>query len=445
MNLKKFSLVVMSTVLLFTLISPSLAAAEEVADMELQGEIMPLKEGKVLTKETLLQVAQKHIEGYLKDDIQTKGRIVQASENFVPLYDLEDHIFAYLVPLLEGEQEIGYITLGAIEDGYDAYDIFIKDNAVSSILGKLNDKTSSARESTVSNEAKLIFLPPMQYVIQTTDDSNQIQYFDISNDTQPEVNITSAVEANRSDIQHQYDRIRNEENRQQFSRLMEDAPLSTLASVTPENVSLTVEANFGMFIPVEYSSGIYSYGGDQGWYTTSTKQDRGCGPVAAANITNYLATIKNPTTYGALYNGSTLSKANFLTHMNTLYDYVSPGILGKISVDGFASAVEKYASDKKVKLNRVESSTSFTLDNTANYVKAGLAINSPVATLNLSKWSDYEYEWHWMTITKYYRDSTDSRWIAVSTWGERRSINYRTHFDAIVGFKSLGGGFMYFK
>ncbi|WP_245700209.1 hypothetical protein [Paenibacillus glacialis] len=131
--------------------------------------------------------------------------------------------------------------------------------------------------------------------------------------------------------------------------------------------------------------------------------------------------------------------------MNTLYDYVSPGLLGEISVSGFASAVEKYAADKKVKLSRVLDNSSFTLDNTANYVKAGLTINSPVATLNLSKWSDYNYEWHWMTITKYYRDSTDSRWIAVSTWGERRSINYRTHFDAIVGNKSLGGGFMYFK
>jgi hypothetical protein len=54
--------------------------------------------------------------------------------------------------------------------------------------------------------------------------------------------------------------------------------------------------------------------------------------------------------------------------------------------------VEKYAADKKVKLSRVVSSESFTLDNTANYVKAGLAINSPVATLNLSKWSNYEYE-----------------------------------------------------
>ncbi|WP_438349455.1 hypothetical protein ACP8HI_01850 [Paenibacillus sp. FA6] len=96
---------------------------------------------------------------------------------------------------------------------------------------------------------------------------------------------------------------------------------------------------------------------------------------------------------------------------------------------GMMPAVERYAADKKVELSRVANSESFTLENTANYVKAGLAINSPVATLNLSKWSNYKYEWHWMTITGYYRDSTDSRWIAVSTWGQRRSINYRAHFD----------------
>lgn len=96
-------------------------------------------------------------------------------------------------------------------------------------------------------------------------------------------------------------------------------------------------------------------------------------------------------------------------------------------------------------MSAVISNASFTLDNTADYVKAGLKIDSPVATLNLSKFSSYEYEWDWMTITKYYREMSDKRWIAVSTWGDRRSINYRTHIDAITSFLSLGGGFRYFK
>ncbi|MDK8182477.1 hypothetical protein [Paenibacillus sp. UMB4589-SE434] len=49
-----------------------------------------------------------------------------------------------------------------------------------------------------------------------------------------------------------------------------------------------------------------------------------------------------------------------------------------------------------------------------------------------------------MTITKYYRDANDNRWIAVSTWGQRRSIDYWVHFDAMQN-GWLQGGVMYFK
>lgn len=59
------------------------------------------------------------------------------------------------------------------------------------------------------------------------------------------------------------------------------------------------------------------------------------------------------------------------------------------------------------------------------------------------KHTGYGYAWHWMTITKYFRDSADNRWIAVSSWGARYSINYRTHFDAMTNW--LGGGLMYFN
>ncbi|MNG17971.1 hypothetical protein D3C84_1019960 [compost metagenome] len=133
--------------------------------------------------------------------------------------------------------------------------------------------------------------------------------------------------------------------------------------------------------------------------------------------------------------------------MNTMYTKIDPGWLGELSIWDFADSVESYAKDKGVTLKRVTSSASFTLDNTANYIKAGLNSNVPVGTLNLSKFSNYEYEWHWMTITKYYRDVNDNRWIAVSTWGRRESINYRTHFDAMKAFEGIIGapGLIYFS
>ncbi|WP_216671571.1 hypothetical protein [Saccharibacillus qingshengii] len=220
-----------------------------------------------------------------------------------------------------------------------------------------------------------------------------------------------------------------------------------MATAAKEDYALTVEASQQRFVPVDIGSGTYSYGGDQEWWKpiNPTKYDRGCGPVAAANLTTYLAKITNPSAYRNLYSGVATSKNDFMAHMDVMYSYIDPGAFGETSVPDFASSIEKYAKDKNVKLSGVRDNSAFTLDNTAAYIKKGLSLNSPVATLNLSKFTDYIYEWHWMTITKYYRDINDNRWIAVSTWGDRRSINYRTHFEAITRLQSFGGGFMYFK
>ncbi len=48
------------------------------------------------------------------------------------------------------------------------------------------------------------------------------------------------------------------------------ALLTRVCKVTQEDVALTVEHNYGMFVPVEYATNTYSYGGDQGWYDTTT-------------------------------------------------------------------------------------------------------------------------------------------------------------------------------
>ncbi|MFS0860001.1 hypothetical protein [Paenibacillus taichungensis] len=395
---------------------------------------------QMLSEPEVLQIAQKHIQGYMANDIQTKDRIIEASTNMIPLYNLNNQTIAYAVPLVEGEREIGYISVGALKDGYDAYDIFIDD----SVVQRLHQSLSSPSIMEKSEERKIVFVPPMNYIVQVTDKGHQ-QYFGMENNFQSLRDITEAVEVNMDELHQKYETIRSEENREYMDQILQnDISARATAAVAKEEVSLTVEANQSMFVPVQDGSG-YSYGGNQNWYSQNTHKERGCGPVAAANITNYLAKITNPSVYSTLYSGNTTSKQDFLAHMDKMYDYVSPGILGKISVGGFASAVESYAKDKKVNLSRVTDNSAFTLDNTAAYIKAGLSLNSPVATLNLSKFDDYEYEWHWMTITKYYRDTTDSRWIAVSTWGQRRSINYRTHFDAIAGNRTLGGGFMYFK
>lgn len=414
-------------------------------EMDEQEKTAPL--APFLTAKEILQVADMHINGYLKDDWQTKGLILTPSQNQIPLYDLEDHVIAYIVPLLSSGQEVGYISIGALRNSYDAYDIFIDDSVVQSIRDRLYPPSITAFNDSSS---KLVFVPPMTYIIQTGS-REQTQYFQLEDDFGSVEDVTQAVTGQKDQLQRQAQQLQTEQNEQRMQRILNGASdtksLMAAVAVTKEDYALTVEASQQRFVPIDTGSGNYSYGGDQGWWNPSnlTKNERGCGPVAAANLTTYLAKISNPSAYRNLYSGVATSKNDFLTHMNLMYSYINPGPFGETSVHDFTTAVEKYAKDKNVKLAGVADNSAFTLDNTASYIKAGLKINSPVATLNLSKFTDYPYEWHWMTITKYYRDVNDNRWIAVSTWGDRRSINYRTHFEAITRFKSLGGGFMYFK
>ncbi|NGZ77191.1 hypothetical protein [Saccharibacillus alkalitolerans] len=405
----------------------------------------------VLTSEEILRIADMHINGYLKDDWQTKGLNLKPSPNQIPLYDLESNVIAYMIPLLSGDQEIGYISIGALRDSYDAYDIFIDDQVVQSIRDRLSPLSIASLDDPSSS--KLVFVPPMTYMIQTNQGQEE-QYLQLEDDFESVEDVTQAVTEQKDQLQQQYRELKTPKNEQRMQRVLEEGSnansFMAAAAVTKEDYALTVEASQQRFVPVNVGSGTYSYGGDQGWWgdiapKSPTKETRGCAPVAAANLTTYLAKITNPSVYRNLYSGVATSQNDFLAHMNVMYNYINPGLLGETSVYHFIDSVEKYAKDKNVNLKAVYDSTPFTLDNTANYAKAGLRINSPVATLNLSKFTDYEYEWHWMTITKYYRDVNDNRWIAVSTWGKRRSINYRTHFEAMTRFKSLGGGLVYFK
>ncbi|OIK14454.1 hypothetical protein BIV60_11520 [Bacillus sp. MUM 116] len=184
------------------------------------------------------------------------------------------------------------------------------------------------------------------------------------------------------------------------------------------------------------------YGGNQQWYDEKAKIEKGCGPVVAANISYYLAK-KDKGKYEKLFTPQDLSQQEFTMHMESLYHHMEPGAFGMTSLFDFSSKMESYALSRNVSLSRVSNKSKFTLDNTTMYIKEGLLNNCPVATLNLL-WpkTGYPYAWHWMTITGYSRDTVDNRWITVSTWGERRMINYRAYFQAMFWF---GGGLMYFN
>lgn len=400
-----------------------------------------LSTSKLLDKKDVLKIVETNIHGYLQSDEQTKGKKLVASADFINLYDFENNLFAYMVPLLENGREIGYITVGAIQDGFATYEIFIDQQAVTGIKEKMKAKSNS------KTSTQLVFLPPSGYVVKVTDGTTE-KYFDISKEQ--EVDISDKVNLNKGTLQQNYKHIRKEENKSFINSIIQNSKTNAdgmyYATVTSEDVRLVKEAQ-GQFVPVNtgdtvrYPNGI-AYGGNQNWYANESHRSNGCGPVAGANIAQYLAQA-NPTKYGKLYAPTSMYKSSFVTHMDSLYTAINPGTFGELSVLEFAGDMEAFARGRYVSLSRMTSSAEFTLDNTATYIKNGLYSNSPVATLNTKKWSDYEYEWHWMTITKYFRDTADNRWIAASTWGDRRSIDYRVHFDAMKN-GHLQGGLMWF-
>ncbi|NDI35443.1 hypothetical protein [Chengkuizengella sediminis] len=403
-----------------------------------------LKDGILLSKEDVLILADHHIHHYLKEDIQTKGKQVKASSQFIHLYDFENNLYAYMVPLMS-QGEIGYIIVGAIEDGYDSYEIFIKKNIVKDIKSIMKDLSRSSNLT-----AQLVYLPPTGYVIQLINEQGiPQQYFDISYSLEQYYEITDDINNYLTEIEleHLYKHIRKDENKKRIKNILNRESIEV--SLNPiDEVMLSTERSSSTFVPV-YNNKTYSYGGNQVWWKDGGKSIKsllGCGPVAAANITNYLAKITNPIKYGELYSGETSNYHDFMNHMDNLYDYITPKAYGAVSVSEFVANLKEYAKDQGVSLHAVWKDTSFSIESTAEYIKEGLNINSPVATLNLSipKITGYPYQWHWMTITKYWNKNND-RWIVVSTWGQRRSINYYEHLGAITSFLSVGGGFMYFK
>ncbi|SMB86800.1 hypothetical protein SAMN00017405_1193 [Desulfonispora thiosulfatigenes DSM 11270] len=200
--------------------------------------------------------------------------------------------------------------------------------------------------------------------------------------------------------------------------------------------------NHNSFLPITHEGKVY-FGGNQNWYLEKCRRSNGCGPVAAANITCYLAR-KDSERYGALYPYPSLEKKYFLAHMNNMYTYFRPSIFGEISLNGWTKKMENYAKERGVNFKRVAYEKPFTLEKNLIYLKEGLESDCPVATLNLDVIDrKNEFGWHWMIITEYYEDIEGNSWIGVSSWGKKYIINYQKHFKAMN--RLLGGGLIYFK
>lgn len=86
-----------------------------------------------------------------------------------------------MVPLFEQDHEIGYITVGAIEDGYATYEINIQPyQTVNDIRSKMREKMGDLK----SGKVEVVYIPPFDYLIKVSDKKGNVNYFDLANNHQ---------------------------------------------------------------------------------------------------------------------------------------------------------------------------------------------------------------------------------------------------------------------
>lgn len=115
-----------------------------------------------------------------------------------------------------------------------------------------------------------------------------------------------------------------------------------------------------------------------------------------------------------------MSKENFLDHMESVAKFIHPDVKkGVTSVSYFNNEVIKFAKDKGVTIQARMITTEDDFDNIRLFVEEGLSKDQPIALLMLENDILKEFDWHWMTVTKLFKNM-DKYYVDFSTWGERR-------------------------
>ena len=419
-----------------------------------------LSEASLLEDEQVSALTEYQVEEYLETEPFAEGKNIFPGEtnSWIPLHDLEGNLFAYMVPLVGGCEEIGYITMSAIDDGFPYYMTEWDTELLQTLRTALSDDA----------QAQAVFFPPMEYGLQTGEGSERhITLVNMSDFSLTDV--TAEVAENAELFAQQYRIIRSGENAERTELALANseraalglAPEASLqsaystATVEKEDVRLSCEwEGTDKFVPVYemLSPGTKKtyYGGNQSWYDEKEKQNNGCGPVAAANIMCYMS---SSSTYKKLYPYINLSKTSFKNFMVTMYNTISPGVLGETSYSSLANKVANWAKSQGVALTIHKGVISFDANSaTANNIKAGLKKDKPVAIVNLNKFYANteppprdDLGWHWITATKYFQSAGDARWLGLSSWGRRIGINWDFYYESFGAQGSLGGGYVWFE
>lgn len=203
------------------------------------------------------------------------------------------------------------------------------------------------------------------------------------------------------------------------------------------------------FLRIVHGNEVY-YGGDQDWFDTTVAKYSGCGTVAAADITAYLAGRQRGLQGLCHVSGdiSAIRKEDFLTHMCELYAWVKPWKVPFVSEKHppwrgfgwglgvwppcrFACGVKRFARSRGIRLESVKISSSRSMTDLTGFIRDSLERDCPVAMLigrrpryerqlverpDGFKWMQTHFSMHWVVITMLTKQAGKVI-VKVSTWG----------------------------
>ena len=163
---------------------------------------------------------------------------------------------------------------------------------------------------------------------------------------------------------------------------------------------------------------LIGYGGNQDWFLDSWAKKAGCASVLGSNMYAYYMNIEES------------QKDEFLSMMNDLYSYMTPGRMGFPFFYKFAHQFVNRMEKENVHLTPKYLKKSKSVDSSIRFVKKSIDQKHPVGVLILShRAKELEDDnWHWICITGY-EIRENKTMIVFSDCGVRRQIDATILFD----------------
>ncbi|UOO37184.1 hypothetical protein IZU99_07935 [Oscillospiraceae bacterium CM] len=194
-----------------------------------------------------------------------------------------------------------------------------------------------------------------------------------------------------------------------------------------------------------HDGGTPCCGGRQAWYLTGFKRLAGCGPTVFAGIINYV----NRNQSGLSGGPDPIAKADFVTLMEEVWRYVTPGIQGIPTTAAFMKGARAYMDAKGLPYTLescdipAKKAVRPGLGAVADFIARALYDDMPVAFLSLDKGTEpFVDTWHWVTLLSLSWDEDMSRLEAdIADEGRLFHVNLKNWLETT----RRGGGFVRLK